>query len=135
MTQAVETAGHDKHDMRLIGIVDDDESVRLAVGALLRSVGRPNQAYASGADFLHHRPAGLLGCLIVDIRMKGMSGLELQAELRRTGDTTPVIFISAHGDDDQRQRALAAGPVGFLAKPFAEAALLDLVRRALALRR
>jgi len=134
MTQAAQTRDKDMNDKPLIGIVDDDESVRMALGTLLRSVGLHNRAYASGAEYLSHRPGGRFGCLIVDIRMKGMSGLELQAELRRGGDTTPLIFISAHGEDDHRRRALAAGPFGFLAKPFDEAALLALVRGALASR-
>lgn len=118
----------------LVCIVDDDESVRLAVGALLRSVGFDIRAHASGGEFLLHRPDCRCSCLIVDLRMKGMSGLELQRELARAGDRTPVIFISAHGDDEARQRALAAGSVGFLAKPFDEGALLDLVRSAVGTR-
>lgn len=116
----------------VIGIVDDDESVRLAVGTLLRSVGFEHRSYASGEAFLQAGAAGSIDCLIVDLRMRGMSGLELQQKLKDSGDTVATIFISAHGDQDARQRALAAGSVGFLAKPFDEAALLDCVRLALA---
>lgn len=115
----------------MICIVDDDESVRLAVGTLLRSVGFENQAYASGQEFLRAGVADSIDCLIIDVRMKGMSGLELQHTLNDAGSTVPIIFISAHGDADARQRAIVGGCVDFLSKPFDEGALLDCVRRAL----
>jgi FixJ family two-component response regulator len=118
-------------DKPIIGVVDDDESVRLALGALLRSVGFDNQAFASGQEFLQAGAADRIDCLIVDLRMKGMSGLELQRALNDAGSTVPVIFISAHGDDDARQRATAAGSIGFFSKPFDEKELLECVRLAL----
>ena len=114
-----------------ICIVDDDDSVRMAVGALLRSVGFDNRSYASGQAFLDSGMAGSIDCLIVDLRMKGMSGLELQRLLNEAGSTVPVIFISAHGDEEARQRAMNAGCLDFLSKPFDEGALLRCVQRAL----
>ena len=131
MTKSAVIGSVGVRDKPLICIVDDDESVRLAVGALLRSVGYKNQAYASGQEFLQAGVAESIDCLIVDVRMKGMSGLELQRALSDAGSTVPLIFISAHGDDDARQRAIAGGCVDFLSKPFDEGALLDCVRRAL----
>jgi FixJ family two-component response regulator len=121
-------------DKPTIGIVDDDASVRHAVGTLLRSVGLDNVAFASGQEFLDAGAADDVDCLIVDLRMRGMSGLDLQQALSRAGHAVPIIFISAHGDEDARRRAMAAGSLGFLSKPFDEGALLDLVRQALAAR-
>ncbi len=116
---------------KLVAIVDDDDSVRSAVKGLLKSAELPAQSFASAEEFLksgQHRQAA---CLITDIRMPGMSGLELQAKLIAERCRIPIIFITAHGDEKMRLQALRAGAVEFLAKPFDEDALLESVRAAL----
>ena len=116
---------------KLIAIVDDDDSMRSAVQDLLEAVNLPAHGFASAEEFLesgqHHQTA----CLIADIRMPGMSGLELQAKLNAEHCRIPIIFITAHGDQRMRMQALRAGAVEFLAKPFDNEALLDSVRAAL----
>ncbi len=134
MTNTHAPEGNGKGHSPVICLVDDDASVRNAVSTLLRSVGFDCRDFASGAEFLLSGLAASSDCLIVDLRMKGMSGLELQAALRQAGVQLPTVFISAHGDDDARARAAAAGALGFLSKPFEERALLDCVRAALASR-
>ena len=114
-----------------VAIVDDDDSLRSAIQDLLEAIGVPAQAYASAEEFLnsgqHHHTA----CLITDIRMPGMSGLELQTKLNLDGCRIPTIFITAHGDEKMRMQALRAGAVEFLAKPFNDEALIESVRAAL----
>ena len=116
---------------KLIAIVDDDDLMRSALQGLLKAVGLPALAFASAEDFLksgqHHHTA----CLIADIRMPGMSGLELQAKLNAEHCRIPTIFITAHGDAKMRMQALRAGAVEFMAKPFDDDALIDSVRAAL----
>jgi len=116
---------------KLITIVDDDDSLRSALQGLLESAELPAQSFASAEEFLksgqHHRTA----CLIADIRMPGMSGLELQAKLNAERCRIPIIFITAHGDEKMRLQALRAGAVEFMAKPFNDEALLESVRAAL----
>ncbi|QHI96706.1 response regulator [Xylophilus rhododendri] len=131
MTKKTVGAGTGAAAAPVISIVDDDRSVRLALCTLLRSVGLQARAWASGEEFLQSGLDEDVACLIVDLRMRGMSGLELQRRLAQAGRTIPVIFISAHGDEDARQRAQAAGAIGFLGKPFDEQALLACVARAL----
>ena len=116
---------------RIIAVVDDDESVRTALKELLRSVGLAARAFASAEDFLESGQQQQTGCLIADIRMPGMSGLELQAKLNADRCRIPTIFITAHGDEKMRMQALRAGAVEFLAKPFDDEALLERVRTAL----
>jgi FixJ family two-component response regulator len=115
----------------LVAIVDDDESVRNAVQGLMKVGGFPAQAFASAEEFLKSGQQRNSGCLIADIRMPGMSGLELQAQLNAERCRMPIIFITAHGDAKMRMRALRAGAVEFLAKPFDDEALLESVRAAL----
>ncbi|HWW93549.1 MAG TPA: response regulator [Vicinamibacteria bacterium] len=115
----------------MIAIVDDDDSVRTAVQGLLKAVGLPAQAFASAEGFLESGRQDETACLIADIRMPGMSGLELQAKLNAERRRIPIIFITAHGDAKMRMQALRAGAVEFLAKPFDDKALLDSVRAAL----
>lgn len=117
---------------RVVAVIDDDQSVRGAIRSLLRSLGFRVETFASAEDFLDARSAGI-GCLILDVRLSGMSGLDLQQRLAVTGDAPPIVFISAHADQVARQQALAAGAIAFLRKPFAEAALIDAVRRAFGL--
>jgi FixJ family two-component response regulator len=115
----------------LIAIVDDDDLVRNAVQGLLKSVGLPARAFASAEEFLLSGQQRQTACLIADIRMPGMSGLELQAKLNAERCRIPTIFITAHGDVKMRMQALRAGAVEFLAKPFDDEVLLENVRVAL----
>ena len=116
---------------RIVAVIDDDESVRTALKELLRSVGLTAREFASAEDFLNSGLQHHTGCLIADIRMPGMSGLELQAKLNADRYRIPTIFITAHGDEKMRMQALRAGAVEFLAKPFDDEALLERVRTAL----
>lgn len=116
---------------KLIAIVDDDDSMRSALQGLLKAVGLAAQAFASGEEFLNSGQQRQTACLIADIRMPGMSGLELQAKLNAEHCRIPTIFITAHGDARLRMQALRAGAVEFLAKPFDDEALLESVRGAL----
>jgi FixJ family two-component response regulator len=116
---------------KLVAVVDDDDSVRSALQGLLKSVGLPTQAFASAEEFLNSGKQQQIACLIADIRMPGMSGLELQAKLNADRCRIPIIFITAHGDAKMRMQALRAGAVEFLAKPFNDEALLESVRAAL----
>jgi FixJ family two-component response regulator len=115
----------------LISIVDDDDAVRESVRGLLRSIRFGVEAFASGEEFLASNRARETDCLILDVRMPGMSGLELQSRLVASHRAIPVVFITAHGDDELRSRALKGGAVDFLLKPFSEEALLNAVRTAL----
>ena len=112
----------------LIAVVDDDESVRNAVSGVLRSVGLKPQTYASAEDFLRSGQQSETACLITDVQMPGMSGLELQTKLATEGHRIPVIFISAYGNPRLRDQALRVGAVQFLDKPFDDEMLLDIVR-------
>jgi FixJ family two-component response regulator len=115
-----------------VSIVDDDESVREAIKSLLRSVGLRVDVFASAEEFLKSDALKDAGCLIVDLRMPGMSGLELQARLGAAQYKIPLIFITAHASDrEARARALQAGAVDFLSKPFHEEVLLKHVYAAL----
>lgn len=108
-----------------ISIVDDDESVREAIRSLLRSVGLCADVFASAEEFLNSEAVDGTACLILDVRMPGMSGLELQARLAAADCKIPLIFITAHASDTEaRARALQAGAVDFLFKPFKEEVLL-----------
>src|ERR1035437_8853841 len=120
-----------KNNSKLIAIVDDDDSMRSALEGLLKSVGLPAQAFASADEFLKSGQQHHATCLIADIRMPGMSGLELQAHLNTERCRIPTIFITAHGDEKMRLQALRAGAVEFLSKPFDDETLLDSVRTAL----
>ena len=116
---------------QLVAIVDDDDSMRSALQGLLKAVGLPAQAFGSAEEFLNSGQQYKAACLIADIRMPGMSGLELQAKLNAERCKIPIIFITAHGDAKMRMQALRAGAVEFLAKPFDDEALLESVRGAL----
>jgi FixJ family two-component response regulator len=117
----------------LVAIVDDDELMRGALQGLLREAGLPARAFASGEEFLRSGAQHQSSCLIADIRMPGMSGLDLQARLNADQIPIPVIFITAHGDERIRMQAVSAGAADFLAKPFDDEALLRSVRAALEL--
>lgn len=115
----------------LVAIVDDDDSIRTAVQDLLEAVTLPVQGFASAEEFLRSGKQRAAACLIVDIRMPGMSGLELQEKLNAEGCRIPIIFITAHGDEKIRAQALRAGAVEFLTKPFDDEILIESVRAAL----
>ena len=116
---------------KLIAIVDDEDLMRSALQGMLKSVGLLSQAFASAEEFLKSGQQHQTACLIADIRMPGMSGLELQAKLNAEHCKIPTIFITAHGDTKMRIQALRAGAVEFLSKPFDEEVLLESVRAAL----
>jgi FixJ family two-component response regulator len=120
-----------KEKIKLVAILDDDESMRTALEGLLKAVGLPAQAFASAEEFLKSGQQYKTACLIADIRMPGMSGLELQAQLNAERCRIPTIFITAHGDTKMRMQALRAGAVEFLSKPFDDEVLLESVRAAL----
>lgn len=113
-----------------ISVVDDDASVREALQGLLRSAGFSPEAFASAEAFLDSGQLPDTAVLILDVRMPGMSGVELQERLIASGWTIPIVFISGHGDEDLRARALLRGAVGFLKKPFSDEALLEAIARA-----
>ena len=115
----------------LISIVDDDESIREAIQSLLRSVGFRAKTFASAEQFLQSGQIENTACLILDVRMPGMSGLELQRRLIATLWRIPIVFVTAHGDEEARSRALQEGAVEFLLKPFSEEALLTAIQAAL----
>jgi FixJ family two-component response regulator len=116
---------------KMVAIVDDDDLMRTALQGLLKSAGLRAQAFASADEFLRSGHQHDTACLITDIRMPGMSGLELQAQLNADQCRIPTIFITAHGDAKMRMQAMRAGAVEFLAKPFDDEALLESVRAAL----
>ena len=114
-----------------ISVVDDDESVGEAIKSLLTSLGFGVEVFNSAEDFLNSAELTETACLIADVRMPGMSGLELQRSLINVQIPVPIVFISAHDDGEARSRALEAGAVDFLRKPFSENALLGAIKRAL----
>ena len=114
-----------------ISVVDDDDSVREALEALLRALEFEVGLFASALEFLRSDRVRKTDCLILDVRMPGMSGLELQRRLVETYRDVPVIFITAHGDEERRARALKGGAVDYLLKPFSEESLMNAVRTAL----
>jgi FixJ family two-component response regulator len=115
-----------------VAIVDDDDLMRNALHGLLKAAGLPARAFASAEEFLQSGEQHHTACLIADIRMPGMSGLDLQATLNAEQIRIPTIFMTAHGDERMRMQALRAGAVEFLAKPFDDDVLLESVRAALA---
>jgi len=121
----------DQNKAKLVVIVDDDDSMRSAVQDLLEAVGLPARGFASAEEFLRSGKQQETACLITDIRMPGMSGLELQAQLNAERCRIPIIFITAHGDEKMRLQARREGAVEFLSKPFDNEVLLDGVRAAL----
>jgi FixJ family two-component response regulator len=118
----------------IISVVDDDASVRTATARLLRSLGFSAHAFASAQEFLSSPRLLETSCLIADVEMPGMTGVELQEHLIAHGHATPVIFITAFPEDRIRERVIKAGAIDFLSKPFDEPRLLECVERALARR-
>jgi FixJ family two-component response regulator len=115
----------------IVSVVDDDASLRRSVRNLLTSVGFRVEAFASAEEFLGSPQSANTGCLVLDLRMTGMNGLELLKHLQANGSTIAVVVLTAHGDEEARRRALEAGAVAFLGKPFRGDALLDAVRTAM----
>ncbi|WP_343729294.1 response regulator transcription factor [Duganella sp.] len=115
----------------LIYIVDDEAPLRDAISSLLRSVGMQVASFASVAEFLAQPRREITSCLLLDVRMPGVSGLDFQAELNRDGVALPIIFMTGHGDIPMSVRAMKAGAVDFLAKPFRDQDLLDAIHAAL----
>ena len=120
-----------RHNSRLVAIVDDDESVQRALQDLIESDGLSALCFGSAEQFLDSEARHQAVCLIVDIRMPGMSGLELHAKLKAESCQLPVIFITAHGEAEMRTVAMGDGAVEFLTKPFNDAVLLEAVHAAL----
>lgn len=118
-----------------VAVVDDDPSLREALRALLRSAGFTVELFSSAEEFLRSGQRSGFASLVLDVRMSGMSGVELQEHLAASGSTVPIVFMTAHADASVRARALAAGAVDFLEKPFTDDELLDAIGRAVNRRR
>jgi FixJ family two-component response regulator len=116
----------------LIMIVDDDEAIRDALTSLLRSVGWRTEGFTSAEAFLQSGQTHTTACLLLDMQLPGISGLELQRQLRSSQARMPIIFLTAHGNEAMRAQALQAGAVAFFAKPFDDTALLEAIHAALA---
>jgi len=115
----------------LISIVDDDDAIRNSLDDLIRSIGLRTQGFASAEAFMRSNQAPDTACLILDVRMPGMNGLDLQRQIVAGNWRMPIIFITSHADDDARARALKAGAVAFLYKPFREEELINAIDAAL----
>jgi len=118
-------------DAALVYIVDDDDAIRDSLSLLMRSVGLASETHESAADFLQAYEPDKLSCLIADIRMPGLSGLELQQELNERHAEVPIIFITGHGDVPMAVKAMQAGAMDFIQKPFRDQDLLDKIHKAL----
>jgi FixJ family two-component response regulator len=114
----------------LVSVVDDDESMRESLPDLLKELGFAASAFSSAEEFLESPTLSMTGCLLLDIAMPGMGGLELQLELKRRGIDIPIVFITAHRDEAERRRVLEQGAVDCLIKPFSDTALLSALRAA-----
>ncbi|MEY4763225.1 MAG: hypothetical protein RLZZ200_3082 [Pseudomonadota bacterium] len=121
-----------KTPVETVIVVDDDEAVRSSLRLLMKSVGLAVETYGSATDFLAAYNAAVPGCLVLDVRMPGMSGLELQEQLNLKGAIIPVIFVTGHGDVPMAVEAMQHGAFDFLQKPFRDQDLLDRIQRALA---
>src|SRR6201988_1724672 len=115
----------------MVFVIDDDESIREALKSLIRSVGLSVATFASAHEFLESKRPDVPACLILDVRMPGLSGLDLQRDLTEENIHIPIIFITGHGDIPMTVRAMKGGAVDFLTKPFCDQDLLDAVRTAI----
>lgn len=115
----------------VVFVIDDDASMRAAISSLIRSVGLRAEVFASVSEFLAHKRSSATSCLILDVRLPGVSGLEFQSELAKANAQIPIIFITGHGDIPMTVRAMKAGAVEFLTKPFRDQDLLDAIQVAL----
>jgi FixJ family two-component response regulator len=119
----------------VVFVVEDDESMRNALKNLLRSVGLKAELFESGQEFLQHKLPDVPCCLVLDVRLPGLSGLDVQKEMMKAANRIPIIFITAHGDIPMSVRAMKAGAVEFLTKPFRDQDLLDAIQSSLELDR
>lgn len=120
-----------ENDDPVVYVIDDDEKILDALLFLMKSVGQKAVTFASGKAFLEQYSIDMPGCIVSDIRMPGMSGMELQQELHRRGSSTPIIFITGHGDIPMAVEAIKAGAQEFLTKPFRDQVLLDAINTAM----
>ena len=120
------------HEIAIVHIIDDDESLRLAVDSLLRSVGLQTRTYGAAREFLDAKRDDVPGCLVLDVRLPGISGLDLQEQLSDHGIHMPAVLVTGHGDIPMSVRAMKAGAVDFLPKPFRDQDMLDAVMGAIA---
>lgn len=118
-------------DEPVVFIVEDDDDVRLSLDGLFRSVGLKTRMFANAREFLDEKKPDQVGCMVVDVRLPGLSGLDFHDQLTRARSAIPVIFMTGHGDIPMTVRAMKAGAVDFLAKPFRDQDMLDAVARAL----
>jgi FixJ family two-component response regulator len=123
--------GPARSERRIVFVVDDDESVREALSSLLRSVGLQVETFASATEFLQRKPADEPSCLVLDVGLPGLSGIDLQRELVETNRPVQIIFITGQGDIPTTVRAMKAGAVEFLTKPFGDQELLEAIEQAL----
>src|SRR5215469_2844429 len=123
--------GESTSERSILSVVDDDEMLRESLPELLREFGFAARAFSSGQEFLSSKYVDETRCLILDVAMPEMSGLDLQQELKRRGQAIPIIFISGHKDEDIRKQAFRQGAVKFLYKPFSDSDLLEAVNAAL----
>jgi len=119
------------HNAQTVFVVDDDEGVRDGLGLMLESIDQPSAIFASALDFLAAYDSSMRGCLVLDIRMPLMTGLDLQEKLNERGAVLPIIFISGHGDIPMAVEAMRRGALDFIRKPFREQELLDRINEAL----
>jgi len=117
-------------DKPVVFVIDDDESVCRSLRRLMKSVGHNVRTFTSAEDFLNQGCQNAPGCLVLDVRMPGMSGLELQEKLAESGSTMPIIFISAHEDTQVREQAMKAGATAFIQKPFEDKVIFDTIHSA-----
>jgi FixJ family two-component response regulator len=122
---------NDRDPRQLVYVIDDDEAVRDSMGMLLESADLPHCCYASAERFIEEHDGSQRGCLVIDIRMPGMSGLELQQQLARMGNSLPIIFITGHGDVPMAVEAMRQGAIDFLRKPVDEEIFLERIAHAL----
>jgi FixJ family two-component response regulator len=122
-------------DRAVVFIVDDDDRMRAAMQRLLRTVGLHSEAFATPQEFLSHKLPDVASCLILDVRLPGMSGLEVQRKLIETGVEIPIIFITSHGDIPMTVKAMKSGAVEFLTKPFRDQDLIDAIQNCLKMNR
>jgi FixJ family two-component response regulator len=118
-------------DTPIVFVIDDDESIRTAIQGLLKSLGLQSDSFETAEQFLHTQPTQGPSCLILDVSLPGMNGLEFQEELRKAGVEIPIIFITGHGNIPMSVKAMKSGAVEFLTKPFDDRALLQAVQQAL----
>jgi len=118
-------------DAPTVFIIDDDDGVRTSIKALLKSMALRSESFASAQEFLNYKRTDGPSCLVLDVRLPGISGIDFQHELRRAGVQIPIVFITGHGDIPMSVKAMKSGAVEFLTKPFRDQDLLDAIQQAL----